>query len=143
MLLNHKHLIINATVSKPLVKVNETTEWMRRLISAVGMKLVIGPFAHYCTAEDNNGITATCCIETSHCSLHCWDKLSPPILRLDLYSCADFDKFVVFDLVREFDPYTLDWMLLDRNNKYIKVDCFNYERIKPIPEESQNLGELA
>lgn len=136
MELDHKHLIINATVSKPPVDVSITVDWMRRLISAVGMKLVIGPFAHYCTADDNNGITATCCIETSHASLHAWEKLDPPILRVDLYSCANFDIFKVFELVKEFDPYELDWMLLDRNHTYISVNSFNYQCIKPIPQKS-------
>jgi S-adenosylmethionine/arginine decarboxylase-like enzyme len=135
MELNHKHLIVNATVSKPPTEVEPTINWMKRLIEAVNMKLVIGPFAHYCTAEDNNGITATCCIETSHASLHAWEKLDPPILRVDLYSCADFDKFKVFELIKEFDPYQIDWMILDRNNTYIKVESFCYQKFKDLPEK--------
>lgn len=136
MELNHKHLIINAVVAKPPVDVDLTIDWMKRLIDAVGMKIVIGPHAHYCTADENNGITAACCIETSHASLHAWDKLDPPILRVDLYSCATFDKFKVFNLIKEFDPYQIDWMILDRNNTYIKVEGFNYDKIKPIPQKS-------
>lgn len=84
------------------------------------MKLVIGPHAHYCKAEDNEGITATCCIETSHASLHIWDKLDDPLLRFDLYSCAEFDPNVVVRMLDEFQPYQLEYMVLDRNHE-IKI----------------------
>ena len=116
MKLDHKHIILNATVKNPLIDVEETKNWLKRLVDAVGMNIVIGPHAHYCTAEDNNGITAFCCIETSHVSLHVWDKTDPPLLRLDLYSCATVDPNIVLKLVNEFDPIELSHIMLDRND---------------------------
>lgn len=81
------------------------------------MKIKIGPFADYCLAEGNNGITGAVCIETSHVSLHCWDKVDPPYMRLDVYSCAFFDPSVVEKEIREkFDPVTFEYLILDRND---------------------------
>lgn len=118
MKLDHKHIIVNATVNKPPAEGDEdkVVDWMKRLVEAVGMKLVIGPFAHYCKADENEGITATCCIETSHSSLHVWDKLDPPLLRFDLYSCATFNPEIVKDMIQEFEPIKLDYILVDRND---------------------------
>lgn len=113
----HKHLIVNATVAVPPRAGDEelVVDWLRRLVNAVGMKIVIGPHAHYCTADDNEGMTAACCIETSHVAMHVWDKTDPPLLRFDLYSCAEFDVKDVLDLLQEFKPTKLDWVVLDRN----------------------------
>lgn len=121
MQLDHKHILVNAIVSKPPTDPTIVEDWMRRLVEAVGMKLVIGPHAHYCTADKNEGITAACCIETSHCSLHVWDKLDPPILRFDLYSCATFEPKIVLDLVDEFGATDVTWMVLDRNEGLITI----------------------
>lgn len=126
MNLNHKHLIVNAFVQDPPKEGDEqkVIDWMNKLIKDIGMKIVFGPFAHYCKAEGNNGITASCNIETSHCSLHCWDKLEKPILRFDLYSCADFDvQFVLRQISRLSDvlPNDLNYVILDRNEKEIKM----------------------
>jgi S-adenosylmethionine/arginine decarboxylase-like enzyme len=124
MYLDHKHIILNALVNKPFVDVQETEDWLRRLVAAVGMKLVIGPHAHYCTAENNNGITATCCIETSHASLHLWDKVEKPYLRFDLYSCATFDPNIILNLVQELEPTEVDYIILDRNATKIRIPIF-------------------
>lgn len=116
--LDHKHLIVNATIENPAREGEENTilVWMSNLISAVGMKLVIGPHVHYCKADENEGITASCNIETSHASLHIWDKLDPALLRFDLYSCATFEEKIVLDYIKdEFDPIKVEWILLNRD----------------------------
>lgn len=115
--LDHKHLILNANVSNPPVDEAKTVDWMRRLVDKIGMVVVIGPHAHYVTVEGNEGITATCCIQTSHISMHCWDKVENPFLRLDIYSCADFDVQEVLKMVdEEFKIGEHQYVLLDRNN---------------------------
>lgn len=102
---------------KPLVDIEDTKQWVREIVKALGMKIVIGPYAHYCTAKDNNGITGGCNIETSHVSLHCWDKTNPPLFRFDVYSCATFDSRKVIDMINEkVDPTQLDYIILDRNH---------------------------
>lgn len=68
MKLDHQHMIVNATVTKPPREGDEgaVCDWLSELIEAVGMRTVIGPHAHYCKADENEGITASCNIETSH-----------------------------------------------------------------------------
>ena len=117
--LDHKHLIVNAVIRKPPKEGDEPfmVEWLDAVVKAVGMKVVIGPHAHYCKADGNNGITASVNIETSHASLHVWDKTDPAIFRFDLYSCATFDVDTVLDYIEGFQPVELHWVLLDRNEK--------------------------
>jgi S-adenosylmethionine/arginine decarboxylase-like enzyme len=113
-------MILNAIVRNPPKAGDEenVVRWLRKVVEAVGMKLVIGPHAHYCKADENEGITASCNIETSHCSLHVWDKLDFAIFNFDLYSCAAFDPEVVVELVKEFDPWKLEWIVMDRNEGF-------------------------
>jgi S-adenosylmethionine/arginine decarboxylase-like enzyme len=118
--LDHKHIIVNATVKQPLVDVEGTKKWLKDLVEAVNMKIVLGPFAEYCNAEGNEGITGCVCIQTSHCSIHVWDKLKPAIMRLDLYSCDTFERETVLNHLKYFEPITYEWITLDRNDK-IKI----------------------
>jgi S-adenosylmethionine/arginine decarboxylase-like enzyme len=130
-MLDHKHLIINAVCANPLVNPDATVDWLNKLVEAVDMKIKIGPFADYCTSDQNNGITAAVCIETSHASIHFWDKVDPPYFRFDLYSCATFDKEIVFGLLHDFDVYYMDYMMLDRNDG-IEVMEKDWRQIKPV-----------
>lgn len=121
--LDHKHLIVNAVVRKPLICPRETEKWLKDLVEKIGMKIKIGPFADYCLAEGNNGITGAVCIETSHCSIHVWDKADPPYMRLDVYSCAFFDvETVLTHVVQSFDATSVKHMVLDRNDDNIILD---------------------
>ena len=115
MNLDHKHIIVRATVKKPPTEVDYSIDWMKRVVDAVGMKIVLGPFAHYCDAKDNEGITGMCCISTSHLSLQVWSKIEPPVVHFDLYSCATFDVYTVLGMLCEFEPYSYDWVMIDRN----------------------------
>ena len=132
--LDHKHIIVNAVVRKPPKEGDEelVKDWLRRLISAVKMKIVIGPHVHYCKADENEGITASVNIETSHASIHCWDKLEIPSLKFDLYSCSDFQVNAVLGAVKEFDPYFLTWVLIDRDEGIRIVDRGQEQIIKVI-----------
>jgi S-adenosylmethionine/arginine decarboxylase-like enzyme len=121
-MLDHKHLIVNAIVNKPPVDPRATEDFLRNVVDKIGMKIKIGPFADYCTADGNNGITGAVCIETSHLSIHAWDKAEPPYLRFDLYSCATFEVKDVIDMIKQtFDAVELHFTLLDRNETKIKV----------------------
>lgn len=120
MKIDHKHILINATVKSPLVSEQETIDWLKRLVAAVDMNVVIGPNAYYVKQPGNEGITAACCIETSHCSIHFWSEENPAYVRFDLYSCKCFEVATVLKLFDEFEPIELEYMLLDRNsNKFI------------------------
>lgn len=122
-MLDHRHLIVNAKTKKPPKENDEqlVIDWIKNLIDNIGMKIIFGPYCKYCQAPGNNGITASVNIETSHCSLHVWDKSSPPILRFDLYSCAYFDVNKVLKHLDEFEIYDADYIVLDRNGDKIKL----------------------
>lgn len=114
-MLNHKHYLIDCYVNKPLTSVEKTVNWLKKLVDAIGMKIVAGPFAAYCKSENNEGITGACCIETSHCSIHVWDKVDKPYMRLDVYSCKEFDEKTVDAMIEEFEPYNPITTTINRN----------------------------
>ena len=53
-------------------------------------------------------------IETSHISLHIWDKQDPPLLQMDVYSCADYNENAVIAFLSELEPSHIEYMLIDR-----------------------------
>jgi len=66
MPLVHKHLIIRAEVTTPPTDEQLTVEWMKKLISTIGMKVLMGPYAKYLDVVGNRGLTrsirpTTCC----------------------------------------------------------------------------------
>lgn len=124
-MLDHKHLILNANVKKPPTNTEHIIEWLKKLVEIINMKLVLGPYAHYCTAKDNEGLAAICAIETSHCSIHVWDKGKIPYLRFDIYSCSCFDVEKVIEHLKEFEPTSYEWKLIDRNDKIFTL-CSTY-----------------
>ena len=72
------------------------------------------PTAVYVDTENNKGITAVQCIETSHIALHCWDEVSPAIVQLDVYTCGSLDKEIVLLFLDEFEPVKVDHAVIDR-----------------------------
>jgi len=37
----------------------------------------------------NQGLTSVTIIETSHIAVHVWDEVSPALMQMDVYSCAE------------------------------------------------------
>jgi S-adenosylmethionine/arginine decarboxylase-like enzyme len=93
-----------------------TKDWLKALIEAIDMKILNGPHATYLDKEGNRGVTAVCIIETSHIAMHVWDEESPALVQLDVYSCKDFDKKVVFDFLEMFEPTDKEWFMMDRGD---------------------------
>jgi len=113
---NHKHLIFNATVSKPLTDEESCKSWLIKLVELIDMNILIPPVAKYCDTAGNEGVTGTVVIETSHCSIHIWHKEQVPYIKMDIYSCKDFDEKKVFDYVNEtMSTVSAGYMLVDRN----------------------------
>ena len=111
MTLEHKHLIIRANINKPPRNedVNTLTDWIRKVIKSIDMKILGGPYTTYCDVKGNKGMTSVTIIETSHIALHTWDEVTPALLQLDVYSCADFDPNIIFELVNEeFDAVKIE-----------------------------------
>ena len=76
----------------------------------------MGPYAKYCNMEGNRGITCVTIIETSHVAIHVWDEQSPSLVQLDVYTCGNLDKKIVFDSLEQFDPVKIEYKYLDREN---------------------------
>lgn len=115
--MNHRHIIIKAEkLAKPDWSIVALKGWLEDLVKSVGMKVMIGPVAERCHTPGNEGVTGFVVIETSHASIHIWDKVEEPYLQFDLYSCEDFDIDEVIDHVMHyFEPQTLHYVLIDRN----------------------------
>lgn len=120
-MLKHDHLIIRSAIKNPPNSEEYITEWVRSLIKAIDMKVLMGPYAKYSEVEGNRGLTVVSVIETSHIALHVWDETDPAVLQLDVYSCAPVNIKTVLDFIEEFDPVHIDYKFLDRSSDFIKL----------------------
>jgi S-adenosylmethionine/arginine decarboxylase-like enzyme len=117
----HKHLLINAKVSKPMREEQEAIDFLTNLVNRIDMKIIKGPFAKFIDndAEGNSGLTAIVMIETSHIAFHIWDQVEPGLLQFDLYTCGKLDLAEVMKALREaFDIVSLKYVLYDRENGF-------------------------
>ena len=112
--MEHKHIIIRAEVNKPPQDIRKVKKWLRKLVKAIGMRPLGRPSAVYVNTENNKGITAVQCIETSHIALHCWDEVFPAIVQLDVYTCSSLDKEIVLLFLDDFEPVKVDYAMIDR-----------------------------
>ena len=113
-MLVHHLLVVNARVKKPPVDPTFVDQWKTNLVKDIGMKILRGPFSLYHDMPGNRGLTSVTIIETSHIALHVWDEESPGLMRLDVYSCAEFDIDVILRALEEFEPTYVDYKFLDR-----------------------------
>ncbi len=115
----HKHLIIRTEVNNPPKDPEIIKEWLRELVSEIGMKLLDiehNPISGYVSKEGNEGLTAVCIIETSHIAMHVWDALEPALMQVDVYTCSTLDPQIVFNKLDDFDVVTAQYLLLDREH---------------------------
>ena len=120
----HKHLIVRADIGwcPQEEDLNKISDWIRSLIKKIDMKLLAGPYTTYVNEKDNKGMTSVAIIETSHIALHIWDEVSPGLMQLDVYSCADFNPPDVFDKVNElFQTIKMEYKFLDREKELVEV----------------------
>jgi S-adenosylmethionine/arginine decarboxylase-like enzyme len=129
-LLIHKHLIVRAEVNNPPKDVDKLTEWLKDFIASINMKIMLGPYVAYCNNEGNRGITGVAVIETSHIAIHVWDEPVPALMQLDVYSCAEFNPYLIADkLKKDFEVVKLDYKFLNRETG-LKPIRLNKEYIK-------------
>ncbi len=120
----HKHLIVRADIGwcPQEEDLNKISDWIRSLIKKIDMKLLAGPYTTYVNEKDNKGMTSVAIIETSHIALHIWDEVSPGLMQLDVYSCANFNPPDVFDKVNElFQTIKMEYKFLDREKELVEV----------------------
>jgi S-adenosylmethionine/arginine decarboxylase-like enzyme len=129
-LLIHKHLIVRAEVNNPPKDGDKLTEWLKDFIASINMKIMLGPYVAYCNNEGNRGITGVAVIETSHIAIHVWDEPVPALMQLDVYSCAEFNPYLIADkLKKDFEVVKLDYKFLNRETG-LKPIRLNKEYIK-------------
>tara|TARA_B110000977_G_scaffold37258_1_gene50061 strand:+ start:118 stop:489 length:372 start_codon:yes stop_codon:yes gene_type:complete len=121
MTLVHKHVIIRAEVLNPPTDETHTSNDVKALIEAIGMKILMGPYAKYCTMKGNRGLTVATIIETSHVIIHVWDETDPALIQLDVYTCGVFDPNIVFDWLKKYNPTKIDFKYLDRENGLTEI----------------------
>lgn len=119
-MLEHKHIIIRATVKTPPTDVEFIKKWIQKLVKNINMKLLGDTVAVYVNKEGNKGLTCVQCIETSHIAFHSWDEDTPAVVQLDVYTCGSLNKQTVFDALEEFEPIAINYLTLDREN-FIEV----------------------
>ena len=127
----HKHLIIRAEANRVPTDEEQLQNWMREFIDSIDMKILMGPYVKYCTMEGNRGITGIAVIETSHIAIHVWDEPNPALMQIDVYSCAEFDPYVIADKIKsDFDVVKLDYKYLNRETglKPIRLKKQYYEK---------------
>ena len=119
-MLEHKHIIIRATVSKPPKDVEFIKKWVSDLVSKLKMKPLGDTVAVYVDKEGNKGLTCLQAIETSHIAFHSWDEDEPAMVQLDVYTCSHLDKHMVFKTLDIFEPIEINYLTLDRE-KYLEI----------------------
>ena len=120
----HKHLIVRADIGwcPQEEDLNKISDWIRSLIKKIDMKLLAGPYTTYVGEKGNKGMTSVAIIETSHIALHIWDEVSPGLMQLDVYSCANFNPPDVFDKINAlFQTIKMEYKFLDREKELVEV----------------------
>ena len=120
----HKHLIVRADIGwcPQEEDLNKISDWIRSLIKKIDMKLLAGPYTTYVNEKGNKGMTSVAIIETSHIALHIWDEVSPGLMQLDVYSCANFNPPDVFDKINAlFQTIKMEYKFLDREKELVEV----------------------
>ena len=113
--LDHKHLLISATVDNPPKKVSELNAWLKHLCNLIDMEIITGPHSVYLSEKGNRGVTGIVGISTSHIAVHFWDEEEPAKVQLDVYSCKQFDIINVIDHLRQFGLQKIKYKEIDRN----------------------------
>ena len=117
MIKNHKHMVLNASVRHPLTDEESCKRWLEKLVEIIDMTILIPPVAKYCDTCGNEGVTGTVVIETSHASIHIWHKEAIPYIKMDVYSCKDFDPCSIIQYVKDtMDLINGGYAILDRNS---------------------------
>jgi len=123
----HKHLIIRAEAKNPPVDETILTEWFKKFIEEIGMKVMMGPYVKYSHMIGNRGITGAAIIETSHIVMHVWDEPDPALLQFDVYSCGEFDPETICNKIKkDFNTTKIEYKFLDRENNLSELHTITY-----------------
>jgi S-adenosylmethionine/arginine decarboxylase-like enzyme len=133
----HKHLIIRAEAKNPPVDENILTEWFKKFIEEIGMKVMMGPYVKYSHMVGNRGITGAAIIETSHIVMHVWDEPDPALIQFDVYSCGEFDPETICEKIKkDFNTTKIEYKFLDREHDLKELHTLTF--IDPIAKNYAN-----
>ena len=121
-LLEHKHLIVRAEINNPPQCPVDIKSWMKDLVEAIDMKILMGPYAVYSEMVGNQGLTAVTIIETSHIALHVWDEVRPALAQLDVYTCSTLNIQDVFKSIEPWSPVKVEYKYIDRENQLTLIE---------------------
>jgi S-adenosylmethionine/arginine decarboxylase-like enzyme len=142
--MQHKHLLIRAKIANSIADTDQVSLWISNLVDTIKMKILHGPVSVYCDKTGNTGITSFAIIETSHIALHTWDETDPATLQLDVYTCADLEIDLVVKALSIFQPITLDYKFLDREQGFTDITDSPEQVVRKwvarISEKNPNLG---
>jgi S-adenosylmethionine/arginine decarboxylase-like enzyme len=123
----HKHLIVRAEAKNPPMDEAVLTEWFKKFIDEIGMKVMMGPYVKYSHMIGNRGITGVAIIETSHIVMHVWDEPDPALLQFDVYSCGEFDPETICNKIkRDFNTTKIEYKFLDRENDLSEIHTISF-----------------
>jgi S-adenosylmethionine/arginine decarboxylase-like enzyme len=135
-ILVHKHLIIRAEAKNPPMDETVLTEWFKKFIDEIGMKVMMGPYVKYSHMVGNRGITGAAIIETSHIVMHVWDEPDPALLQFDVYSCGEFDPETICEKIKkDFNTTKIEYKFLDREHDLKELHTLNTD---PIAKNYEN-----
>ncbi len=120
--MEHKHLIIRAEVLNPPVSESFIENWLKSLVSYMGMEVAAGPISSYVTKKGNRGLTAAILIETSHIVIHIWDEVTPALIQLDIYTCSPLFVEEAIMKINRFKPVKVEYKFLNRNESLIIIE---------------------
>jgi len=130
-ILVHKHLIVRAEAKNPPMDETVLTEWFKKFIEEIGMKVMMGPYVKYSHMIGNRGITGAAIIETSHIVMHVWDEPDPALLQFDVYSCGEFDPETICNKIKkDFNTTKIEYKFLDREHDLKELHTLTF--IDPI-----------
>ena len=120
-MLVHKHLIVRAECLDPPLDPQYVEQWLKNVVELIGMKVCRGPVSAYVDVTGNEGATGVVIIETSHIAIHVWDRRTPALVQLDVYTCGEFEPQKIFNALQEFDVQKLEYKYLDREHELIEI----------------------
>lgn len=121
MALVHQHLLISATVKKPIKDLTRGINWLMGLVNILGMQPFALPTGGYSTVKGNRGLTLLVPITTSSITCHFWDEEKPARMELDVYSCKEFNPKTVFNYLNKLKPLTIEYKFLDRTYNFVEI----------------------
>mgnify|MGYP002052841996 CR=1 FL=1 len=105
----------NLSKNYPFIDNEFTCSWISNLVKVIDMKELLPPQSARSEDLGNEGVSAFCIITTSHICLHSWEKTDPNLVQLDVYSCKDFDQFLIHEELKKFNPIRLGSKYLNRS----------------------------